>query len=65
MEQTHYRIRVKERNNSHIVETEFIGNKSRRYIIDFFGLEQPDVESYTIQIAGTPHIYGHKKAVQG
>lgn len=61
MEQIHYIIRIKERNNPHIVETEYIGNKSRRDIIEFYGLEQPDVESYTIRIAGTSCEYGHRK----
>lgn len=59
----HYIVRIKERNNPHIVETEAIGSWSKRQIIAFFGLEEPDVESYTIQIAGTPEIYGHR--IQG
>lgn len=60
---THYIVRIKERNNPHIVETEAIGRWTKRQIINFFGLEDNDVESYTIQIAGTPEIYGHKKAI--
>lgn len=62
MSQTHYIVRIKERNRPHVIETEYIGNLDKRGIIDFYGLENPDVESYTIQIAGTSLIYGHKKA---
>lgn len=61
----HYIIRIKERNNSHIVETEAIGSWTKRQIIAAYGLEEPDVESYTIQIAGTQAIYGHRKGIQG
>ncbi len=62
MEQTHYIIRIKEKGNPHTLTTEYIGNKTKREIIDFYGLEQPDVESYTIRIAGTSCEYGHRKA---
>lgn len=61
---THYIVRIKERNNPYIVETEHIGNLDKQGIIDFYGLEQPDVESFTIQIKGTPLLYGHRKARQ-
>lgn len=60
--ETHYIIRIKERNNPHIITTEFVGFKTKREVIDFYGLENEDVESYTIRIAGTPLIYGHNKA---
>lgn len=60
--QTHYIVRIKERGSSHFIETEHIGNLTKRQVIDFYGLENEDVQEYTIQIAGTPHIYGHKKA---
>lgn len=63
-EQTHYIVRIKERGSDHEIETHFVGNKTRRYIIDFYGLEKDDVESYTIQIAGRPELYGHRKARQ-
>lgn len=66
MEQTHYIIRIKEKGNPHTLTTalttEYIGNKGKREIIDFYGLEQPDVESYTIRIAGTSCEYGRRKA---
>lgn len=65
MAQTHYIIRIKEWNNPRIIETEHVGNLDKRGVIEFFGLEQPDVESYTIQVAGKPEMYGHKKAIQG
>lgn len=61
-EDMHYIVRIKERNNPHIVETEAIGGWTKRQIIEFYGLENEDVESYTIHIAGTPLMYGHTKA---
>lgn len=61
-EQTHYIIRIKERGSDREIETHFVGNKTKRYIIDFYGLENPDVESYEIRIAGTPLVFGHRKA---
>ena len=60
---THYIVRIKEVGKPGIIETEAIGRWTKRQIINFFGLEDNDVESYTIQIAGTPEIYGHKKAI--
>ncbi len=62
---TRYIVRIKERNNSNIITTTYSGIFDKQGIIAFFGLEQPDVESYTIQIAGTPIIYGHRKGIQG
>lgn len=61
-ENMHYIIRIKERNNPHIITTEYVGLKTRREVIDFYGLESENVERYTIRIAGTPLVYGHNKA---
>lgn len=61
-EQTHYIIRIKERGSDHFIETEHIGNLTKRQVIAFYGLENEDVQEYTIQIAGTPLFYGHRKA---
>lgn len=44
----HYKITVKEKNGQ-VCHPEFKGNKTRREIIEFFGLEEPDVEWYTIE----------------
>ena len=63
--QTHYIVRIKERGRNHFIETEYIGNKTKREIIEFYGLENDDVAEYTIQIAGTPLMYGHRKATKG
>lgn len=60
--QTHYIVRIKERGSDHFIESEHIGNLTKRQVIDFYGLENEDVQEYTIQIAGTPQIYGHRKA---
>lgn len=62
-EKIHYIVKVKEHNNPHVVETEYIGNLDKRGVIDFYGLERPEVEGYMIQIAGTPLVYGHNKAM--
>lgn len=44
----HFKIRAKERTTGQIVTPEFIGYKSRAEVIEFFGLEEPDIEWYTI-----------------
>lgn len=48
MEQKHYRIRAKERTTGRIVTPEYIGAKTRAEVIEFFGLEEPDIEWYEI-----------------
>lgn len=45
----HYKITVKE-TNGQVCHPEFRGNKTRREIIEFFGLEEPDVEWYKIEV---------------
>lgn len=44
----HFKIRAKERTTGQIVTPEFIGYKSRNEVIEFFGLEEPDIEWYDI-----------------
>lgn len=44
----HFKIRAKERTTGQIVTPEFIGYKSQNEVIAFFGLEEPDIEWYTI-----------------
>lgn len=44
----HFKIRAKERTTGQIVTPEFIGYKSQNEVIEFFGLEEPDIEWYEI-----------------
>ncbi len=46
----HYEITTKEVGREKPIKTTYIGDRDRRYIIDFFGLEQPDVEWYKIEL---------------
>ncbi len=46
----HYEITTKEVGREKPIKTSFIGDRDRKYIIDFFGLEQPDVEWYKIEL---------------
>lgn len=60
---THYIICTKLYDMLQETVAEYVGTLDRRGVIDFFGLENDNVESYTIQVAGTPVIYGHRKAM--
>lgn len=60
---THYIICTKLCDMLQETVAEYVGTLDRRGVIDFFGLENDNVESYTIQVAGTPVIYGHIKAM--
>lgn len=44
----HFKIRARERTTGQIVTPEYIGYKTRDEIIEFFGLEEPDIEWYEI-----------------
>ncbi len=46
----HYEITTQEVGREKPIMTSFIGDRDRKYIIDFFGLEQPDVEWYKIEL---------------
>ncbi len=46
----HYEITTKEVGRERLIKTSYIGDRDRKYIIDFFGLNQPDVEWYTIEL---------------
>lgn len=48
--QIHYRVRIKEWNTPHWIESEYIGNLTRQQIIEFYGLNEPDVEDYKIEV---------------
>ncbi len=52
-ERRHFKIRAKERTTGQIVTPEYIGFKTETEIIEFFGLEEPDIEWYEI-IEDTP-----------
>lgn len=49
----YFKIRAKERTTGQIVTPEYIGFKTDTEIIEFFGLEEPDIEWYEI-IEETP-----------
>lgn len=49
METRFYLIRIKEKNNAHIIETEYLGNVDEKFLIGFFGLNDEDVEWYEIE----------------
>lgn len=57
--ETHYILRVKMLGSEHYEKREFIGNMTKREIIDLYGLESDNVESYLIEVVGTPLVYGH------
>ena len=48
MTRKHFKIRTKERTTGQIVTPEYVGNKTREQVIEFFGLEEPDIEWYEI-----------------
>ena len=45
-----YEVTVKEVGHDHPITTSYTGDVTREFIIDFFGLKQPDVEWYKIRI---------------
>lgn len=49
MTRKHFKIRAKERTTGQIVTPEYVGNKTREQVIEFFGLEEPDIERYEIE----------------
>ncbi len=49
MKKRHWKIRLKERTTGHILTPEYIGYHNREEVIEFFGLENPDVEWYEIK----------------
>jgi hypothetical protein len=44
----HYAVHIKEKDNEHWITTEYIGFRTREQIIEFYGLDKPDVEAYQI-----------------
>lgn len=45
----HFKIITKEVGREHPIETEYIGDVDRAYLIKFFGLREPDVECFRIK----------------
>ncbi|MDD7234902.1 MAG: hypothetical protein PUH35_05380 [Bacteroidales bacterium] len=45
----HFKIITKEVSREHPIETEFIGDVDRAYLIKFFGLQEGDVEWFRIE----------------
>jgi len=48
---THFKIKMKERGvdgNVRMLETEYIGDVTPEYVIDFFGLNNTDILDYEI-----------------
>ncbi len=48
MKKRHWKIKLKERTTGQILTPEYIGYKDREKVIEFFGLENQDVEWYEI-----------------
>lgn len=44
-----YKITIKEKCRNKPLETRYDGNVDERYLIEFYGLEKPDVEWYKIE----------------
>ena len=45
----HFKIITKEVGRDKPIETEYIGDVNRAYLIKFFGLREPDVEWFRIE----------------
>ena len=45
----HFKIITKEMSREHPIETEFVGDVDRAYLIKFFGRREPDVEWFRIE----------------
>lgn len=45
----HFKIITKEVGRDNPIETEFVGDVDRAYLIKFFGLREPDVEWFRIE----------------
>ena len=45
----HFKIITKEVGREHPIETEFVGDVDRAYLIKFFGLREPDMEWFRIE----------------
>ena len=44
-----YKVTIKEANNDHVLHTSITTDQDLDYVCSHFGLEEPDVEWYTIE----------------
>lgn len=44
----HFKVQIREVGSDHIIESEYVGNLDRKGIIEFYGLNNPDVVWYKI-----------------
>lgn len=44
----HFEITTKEVGREQPIKTDFFGDVTHKYLVDFFGLEEPDVEWYRL-----------------
>lgn len=49
-EMTHWRVTIKEWNTPHEIVSDNISHMNRAQIIEFYGLREPDVEYYRIEV---------------
>lgn len=49
MKKRHWKIKLKERTTGQILILEYIGYEDREKVIEFFGLENQDIEWYEIE----------------
>lgn len=45
-----FEITIKEVSREQTIKTAYIGDATHQYLVDFFGLNEPDVEWYGIEI---------------
>lgn len=45
----HWRVTIKEKAMKYPITTELHGNYDEKDVVEFYGLEEPDVEWYTIE----------------
>ena len=45
----HWKVQIKECGNNHILTPELVGDYDEQYCIEFFGLDEPDVEWYKLE----------------
>ena len=45
----HFTAKIKEQGNSHILTPSYTGDVDKEFLIKFWGLNEPDIEWYTIE----------------
>ena len=46
----HWEAKIKEKGNSHILRPSYYGDVDKEYLIKFWGLNEPDVEWYELNL---------------